>query len=177
MTINEFANALPEFWIGGPEWPLTIGPYGLMEESGEVAGEFKKMLRNSAKDRECVDRPGRIVVELGDVLFYTVAVSKYGLEIDLQDTFIPMKDSGVKDDRSIMMAVIALNSLCTSLAEAATSPKESVHNMGIRPVVELIIAYIEYIATSVGSSLEQVMALELDKIKHAKILRDARKNG
>lgn len=172
MTINEFANALPEFWIGSPDWPLTIGPYGLMEESGEVAGEFKKLLRGSAKDLAVVDRPGRIAAELGDVLFYTIAVSKYGLGIDLQDTFIPLEVKS-QDNRAVMMAVIGLNGLCVSLAEAASSPKESVHNMGIRPVVELIIAYIEYIASIAGSSLEQVMALELDKIRHAKALRDA----
>ena len=56
---------------------------GLAEEAGEVAGLFKRELRNLPKDQLRCTRE-HYVEELGDVLWYLVGVA-YTHDIDLQE--------------------------------------------------------------------------------------------
>lgn len=56
---------------------------GLAEEAGEVAGLFKRELRNLPKDQERCTRE-HYVEELGDVLWYLTGVA-WSQGIDLQE--------------------------------------------------------------------------------------------
>jgi len=55
---------------------------GLASEAGEVAGDIKKLLRDSSGDI-CRDRIGRIESELGDVLWYVAMIATtLGISLD-----------------------------------------------------------------------------------------------
>ena len=56
---------------------------GLAEEAGEVAGLFKRELRNLPKDQERCTRE-HYVEELGDVLWYLAGVA-WSQHIDMQE--------------------------------------------------------------------------------------------
>ena len=58
--------------ITSPEDRLTENTLGLCEEAGEVAGKIKKRIRDDTKVS-----PEDILLELGDVLFYTTALANY----------------------------------------------------------------------------------------------------
>ncbi len=57
--------------------------FGLSEEAGEVAGKFKKILRddNGVISQE---KENEVKKELGDVLWYVATISRY-LGIELED--------------------------------------------------------------------------------------------
>ena len=58
---------------------MMMFAFGLAEEAGEVAGIYKRMIRNYSKDAERISRE-HLIEELGDVLWYLAAVC------DSQDT-------------------------------------------------------------------------------------------
>lgn len=65
MTLNEYQNKAGEFQVAGA--PPEERVMGLLEEAGEVAGLFKRLLRGDYTPDEVASKLHK---ELGDVLWY-----------------------------------------------------------------------------------------------------------
>ena len=89
MNFNEYQKAIIEFDLfdnqsGTMDNPAFIAKIiGLSEESGEVAGKFKKIIRDKAGQISDEDKT-EIAKELGDVLWYVATISRY-LNIPLDE--------------------------------------------------------------------------------------------
>jgi NTP pyrophosphatase (non-canonical NTP hydrolase) len=70
MDLNDYQNKAGEFQVEGT--PPEERVMGLLEEAGEVAGIFKRVLRG---DYQEVEAAARLHKELGDVLWYIARVA------------------------------------------------------------------------------------------------------
>ena len=71
-TFDEYSRWVERKIITEPRDRLNENVLGLCEEAGEVAGKIKKRIRDDTKVS-----PEDILLELGDVLFYTTALANY----------------------------------------------------------------------------------------------------
>lgn len=65
MLLNEYQEKAAKYAVKGS--PPEERVMGILEESGEVAGVFKRLLRGDFGPEECA---ARLHKELGDVLWY-----------------------------------------------------------------------------------------------------------
>lgn len=70
MDLDTYQNKAAEFKI--PTAPPEERVMGLLEEAGEVAGIFKRMLRGDYQPPEAA---GKLLKELGDILWYVSQVA------------------------------------------------------------------------------------------------------
>jgi len=67
MKMNEYQELARKSALYPPEVGVAYTILGLVNEAGEVAGKYKKFLREDYDGKEAVSR---IIPELGDVLWY-----------------------------------------------------------------------------------------------------------
>ena len=70
QNFDDYSKWVEDKIITDPQDRLNENVLGLCEEAGEVAGKIKKRIRDKLKVT-----PEAIIGELGDVLFYTVALA------------------------------------------------------------------------------------------------------
>ena len=83
MTLNDYQLQALTTRVYDPKYDLTYSILGLAGEAGELANIYKKVLRNY--DGYLSDyMKGKLIDELGDVLWYVAAVAKdLGTNLDL----------------------------------------------------------------------------------------------
>lgn len=70
IKLNEYQDKAGEFQV--PNATPEERVFGLLEEAGEVAGVFKRLLRGDIQEVEAM---ARLHKELGDVLWYVARVA------------------------------------------------------------------------------------------------------
>lgn len=75
MELNEYGKKAAEFAIYDQKWNLIYPILGLASESGEIAGKFKKVLRDNNGELTS-DTKQMCIAELGDVLWYVAAIAR-----------------------------------------------------------------------------------------------------
>lgn len=66
---------------------MTAMFIGLLEEAGEVAGFYKRLLRNNERDKAQLGEDSQMLEkELGDVLWYLAGIA-YAMNIDLNEVW------------------------------------------------------------------------------------------
>ena len=77
-TFKIYGQEVEKLIITEPKNRLIENVLGLGEESGEVLGKIKKLIRDKSFSK------GEIIKELGDCLFYVTAIANY-LDSNLQE--------------------------------------------------------------------------------------------
>lgn len=70
MTLNEYQNKAAEFKV--PQAPPEERIMGVLEEAGEVAGVFKRLLRGDYSQDIAA---AKLAKELGDILWYVSQIA------------------------------------------------------------------------------------------------------
>lgn len=166
MDLEEYQAKMVEIWETNktPEEQLLYCCVGMAEESGEVMGKVKRLMRGEAFDRE------GYLLELGDCLAYFV-IAANSRNINTKNLCHALS---VLSNQPVLNTTVYLNERITSLLSAVFREDdefaEGELNPNIANMFRTILVSISWCCCSdlVNSSLEEVMQMNLKKLADRK---------
>jgi NTP pyrophosphatase (non-canonical NTP hydrolase) len=142
------------------EYPLM----GLMGEFGEICEKFKKVLRDSNGVMTTERRDG-LVGELGDLMWYLFQIYSEG-KIDFEREY-EEKQLFIEQASSSLNILVAMNCAISDIAMFCVSKNTVLLSCLTEPSNSLV-ACIKLICKICGSSIEEVMDKNTEKLKSRK---------
>lgn len=159
MKLKEYIDKAKTFAIYDKDKEIDYITLGLIEETGEVCGVYKKVIRDNNSDWDD-NRKNKLLYELGDVLWYTAMfINHYKLDIDSIENY-------EFEDMNIIRHFFALPYAASQISLWLINDDES-HTIATSSL-KVIFANTRTIAEEFGFTIEEVMDSNIAKLSKRK---------